>query len=457
MNRLFVVCLMLILFATNLFAAKVDIYRDFVFYETTLKNGFIGFNKDVDVRCNGKSVNLVTENTLKLKCFLCDLYNKKNELTKESEKLSSELKLIDSTIKNVKLNSNEFLQFNIKVADEISNIKSKQQDLLYEINKINNLFSKSAPDNVPYFVQDENCSLVKMKFSGVSFNIVNQLNVENIAGDKAKLRIIKKAKIVNKSGVDIVADEAKLMFKSSSSFQGELSFNPWVVNIFEPFKRFLKSKSVQKSDVFESKEEIVDKGNREYLIKNFVLPANGKEKDFILNSAVKIGDYELITYPYLNKNVFREISFELPFDLESNSWTVSIGDEQFSNITGKQVKNRYKLLAGKLYDVKVERKRILDFEESAGFFGNKKRINDGYIITLTNISNINSYSLKVVDRVPVSKNEKIEVKDVKVSEDKCSINSEGKVECNIVLPPNKSIDIKVTFTILYDKDVEITY
>ncbi|MGA1862938.1 DUF4139 domain-containing protein [Deferribacter thermophilus] len=439
--------------------STVNIYKDVIYYKPDLKSNFIGFNNSVNVKCNGDIAKLIAKDELNEKCYLCYYYNKNQSLTLQLEKLNTAYETTNILLKNVTVNSNDFFDFNQRLTNELFNIKSEIKKVNKELKEIDNVFKRSAPNNSPFYLETSKCDDIELKFSGIKFDLYNTLTVDSISENKAKIRVVKKVGLINKSGVDILAKEAKLFLKRSENVEGNLKFSPWLVDVFQPIRAFMKAKSIEKSDLsLEDYQEgsVESEGNRVYSIKNLVLPSDGSKKEFILNSMVVFADYGLITYPYLSKSVYREITFDVPFDLENNLWQIRIGNEVFSNVKGFLEKDRYTLLAGKVYDIKVDRNRLIDFQEEAGFFGNKKRIKDGYLISLSNISN-KSYLIKVVDRIPVSKNEKIKVEDVQINNDNCEIKKDGKLLCNIRLDSNQNVDIKVTFTILYDKDIEINY
>ncbi|KAA0257025.1 DUF4139 domain-containing protein [Deferribacter autotrophicus] len=445
------------LFTVNFgFASTVEIYRDITIYNTKLSDGFVGFNKDIKVLCDGEEHYIYPKGEVENSCYLCNIFKKVKSLDEQIIYLNYKENILDNVAKNFNIKDDNSFVLMDKISKEFTRIKINKERLEQEIDKLNTDFQLGAKSKLPYFTDTTSCKDLVLKFSGISFNIENELEVGQVAGNKAKVIVFKKINLQNKSGVDIRAEIANLYFKNSGGYQKGFTFEPLVIRQREMPKMLFKAAPATEKMDMAKPAKAKEKGNRVYTLNDLFLPSNGLRKMYIVNSAVKIADFNLMTYPYLSNEVYKEITFDVPFDIENNRWRVKIDGEVFTNVYGKLEDGRYRVVAGKLYDIKVERKRNIDYQERSGFFGNKKKITDGYKIVLTNVGS-KSYNVIVVDRVPVSADEKIEVKDVKVDNPSCSVGEKGKLTCSVEILPNDTVEINVSYTILYDKDIEITY
>ncbi|MGA1847086.1 DUF4139 domain-containing protein [Deferribacter abyssi] len=444
-----------LLFAANLgFASTVEIYKDIVIYHTRLSDSFVGFNENIKVLCDGDEYLVYPGSEVRNSCYLCNLFKKKKLLDEQLIYLNYKENVLSSVAKNYNINDDNSFVLLDKISKEFAKIKINKDELMQQIDKLNRKFKMGAKSKTPFFAEISDCKNTVLEFYGVSFDVVNELVVDQLAGNKAKITVYKKINLQNKSGIDINADAANLYFKESGGYQKEFTFTPLVIRPKEKSKMLFRSATKSSNRLMS--EQKMEKKNRVYTLNSLFLPSDGLKKTFIVNSAVKIADFNLITYPYLSKDVFREITFDTPYDIENNKWRVIIDGEVFSNVYGKFDNGKYKVFAGKMYDIKITKEKNIDYQESSGFFGNKKKISDGYKIVLTNVGN-KSYNLIVIDRVPVSADDRVEVKDVKIDNPSCRVDEQGKVTCNIEILPNNNVEINVNYTILYDKDIEITY
>jgi uncharacterized protein (TIGR02231 family) len=132
-----------------------------------------------------------------------------------------------------------------------------------------------------------------------------------------------------------------------------------------------------------------------------------------------------------------------------------IGDTYLSE---KKPGEPFSLNLGADRDVKVQRKKLKDKIKET-YFGTLQRDtvvrSFSYKITAENIKD-KPVTLKIVDRVPVSRTDKIEVKDIRLSPLPKESNYQDKEGVHLwvfQLPPGKTQEIDLDFTVAYPSDV----
>jgi bifunctional DNase/RNase len=108
---------------------------------------------------------------------------------------------------------------------------------------------------------------------------------------------------------------------------------------------------------------------------------------------------------------------------------------------------------GKDKGVVVERIQIESFQEK-NFFGNKVTETKGWDITVRNTKST-AINLNVLDQVPLSSNEDIEI-DLKERSGASFDESTGKLKWNIELEPGQAKTLRFVYEITYPDDQQIT-
>jgi uncharacterized protein (TIGR02231 family) len=128
-------------------------------------------------------------------------------------------------------------------------------------------------------------------------------------------------------------------------------------------------------------------------------------------------------------------------------------------ITEKKAGEDFQVSVGAVREVKVAREKVRDKikETSWGFDRNKVVRDIAYKITVENLKE-RTVKISVMDTIPVSRTDRIEVKDLKVTpdpSDKSYQNREGVYAWNLEVKPGSKQEISVEFTVTYPKDAFI--
>ena len=199
---------------------------------------------------------------------------------------------------------------------------------------------------------------------------------------------------------------------------------------------------------------------REYKIENLTLPSTGLPVNVQVTSWTSMLSCEIKAYPYTNARAFKVCSFEPKQQIDSNKWKVKSAKVTINkNAVGEYRDGKYNLYTKVEEDIKIIRKPIVKKERETGIFGGTARKKDGFVLTLTNKSD-KSKTLTLIDRIPTSTTDEIEVKLLEIKSDKkvnYKILKDGQVEMKITLAANVRKKIEVLFEISYDKDLKINY
>jgi len=454
-------------------SATLEVYQDQTIYKLNSKNKFIGFTSGIKTTCNDEDINLEYRQECKSFATACKLYNKLKDYRVELNKIDINLKTIDALIntKERELNANKLIENASIITQKKSDLTIKKENIINEIKIKSNKFNTITTHKEPLFLENECNGEIKViiPYSYINFKPIYEADIKN-----DKIKVIQKLEVTNKSGIDINAKEAIFYYRLSKEYINPINFTPWIAKEFKPILYKKKTKalsmrtkeleSIPSAEVVEPAvaeiPETVGKYNdsREYSITNLTLPTTNRSKK------VKILEYEskvkclLIAYPYTSKTAFNVCSFKPKYQIDNNNWIV----KENGSLINKKAIGRYENGMYKIYknidrDIKIVRKKIVSKERESGIFGGTRKQKDGYIIVVTNKSN-KKKNLKIIDRIPTSNTDKIEVKLLSIQPKiDYKLNNNGKIEMNLNLKAKENVAIKVIFELTYDKDLRIRY
>ena len=127
------------------------------------------------------------------------------------------------------------------------------------------------------------------------------------------------------------------------------------------------------------------------------------------------------------------------------------------NAYGEYEDGRYLLYTDRDDSITIRRIQLPEKDRSSGIFGGEIRKKDGILLEVQNRSK-EKKSLKIVERIPYSSTDKIEVKLLKVEGAKReNLGEYGKLVLRVDLGPGEGKKVKILFELRYDKDLKIVY
>ena len=116
---------------------------------------------------------------------------------------------------------------------------------------------------------------------------------------------------------------------------------------------------------------------------------------------------------------------------------------------------KFDLALGADEGISVKHKRVNKFTEDTGLTNSGKRITYEYLITIQN-NKRTAERVIVVDQLPISRNEKVVVRQVTPTAGELKPTDEGSLKWTLDLKPGEKRELPVKFTIEYPNDVAVT-
>ncbi len=457
-------------FVAFLGASTLDVYQDKSIYTYKSSSKYIGFSNDIDVRCDDKEVLTFLSDACPEDERLCKLSLDIKELSKQSGEISNTLLAIDAIINNITLNdiaSKDILEQSKKIAQEKTELTLQRDKIDKDISRKNTFFGLQASSLESLNLQ-ENCGGVlrlEIPTSRLSFANVYEANL--IGEDTIEIK--QSLQLSNTSGIDIKAGKAKLYYRDSQEYVAQRQFYPWIIRKREEIRASIK-KADSPAPIMMSKVgdiapaepsvEIQRTDEREYMIDNLDLPTSPKAKIYEIMSQKLSADCGVSAYSYMQEGAFYVCSFEPKVQIETNDMIVKKGDEILNaSARGEYRDGKYKIFISRDRDIKMSRKSIVTKDNESGIFGGNIKKKDGYELTLFNASE-KVKKINVIERIPVSTTQDIEVKLISiegVSKSQYTLGEDGKIDFDLTLKPKEKLEIKVLFELIYDKDISVSY
>jgi len=468
----------LLLLSSNFtFASTLAVYQDKSLYTYAQENTYLGMTRNVSAKCEGKTLETFatlscpdSQRLCKIFTTVDDAQHKVNTLKYNAETLNKLLTLAQPD----KIDASSWIDASERIAETKATLQRKEKAAVADLTMKRLLFTKQAP-SLQALTSAKVCATpveLSLPYGYVSFST----SYEAVLEEDIEVKVTQYLSILNRSGIDIQADEATFYHRSANQYVSVIDFNPWIVSKVKPRpKRSMRKKSAMSEPVMED-EVMVMSGNampapvrkvrasyvdaREYSIKDLLLPSTGVPLDVEVFTWTAAMDCALKVYPYINTNVFEVCTFTPKHQIESNLWKIKSGKTIINDRgVGRYSDEKYELYTKKDEDIKIVRKSIVKNERETGIFGTTVRKKDGYVLTLTNKSDKNK-TLTLIDRIPTSDNEAIKVKLLSVnSKNKIDYvnDKEGKIEMHLKFTAKESKKIEILFEIAYDKELKVRY
>jgi len=466
---------LLLLSSSMAYSSTLSVYQDQSNYNYLPKSSFIGLTKGVKAKCNGNTMGLHVIASCPVDKRLCkDLTSlKKTEQKLNSIKSNSKvLEQLISLPQPTTFDATAWIKSANIVGEEQAKLFEEAKRTTEELRVEQRAFQKQAPSkNV--LISHEICTNemeLTIPYAYLSFSTSYEADIVN----EKEVKVTQYLSIINRSGIDIKADSAMFYYRSANQYVRPVHFNPWIVSKYEPLaERKVTTRSMSKNMKISSMamaDEVsfvapptpvasyIDA--REYQINNLDLPSTGLPVDVQVTSWNSPLTCEIKAYPYVNTRAFSVCSFEPKHQIDSNNWKIRSGKVTINEkAVGQYHNGKYDLYTEIEKDIKILRKPIVKKERETGIFKGTARKKDGFVLTLTNKSE-KGKTITLIDRIPASITDEIEVKLLEIRSDK-KVNykmlKDGKIEMKIALSGQESKKIEVLFEISYEKDLKISY
>ncbi|MFT7880693.1 MAG: DUF4139 domain-containing protein [Sulfurimonas sp.] len=463
--------LSLVLATTLSHASSLQVYQDTAAYTYTPQSHYLGMSEGVSATCQGQPLVLEQKAVCENGDRLCRTFYALETAQEELDGLKSNIALLDkitALYQPTTLDAERTIDAARKISNERARLVAEHQreKRILELQK--KAFSKQTRARLPLYYR-QLCDLpTTLKFPQGSINF--RAYYEADLSKEGKVKVTHYLAVTNRTGVDIIADDATFYYRRAQRTVRPVYFHPWIIREYQPPQprtQSLSKKSARMMDravagVAESaplpRAKYIDA--REYQVAQLDLPSTGEPVHVMADSWSTAMECGLQLSPYANLSVYEQCSFTPQTQIENHTWKIKEGEALIAQRAfGEYREKTYQLYTKVDEDIKVMRKPIVRTEKDTGFFGSRVRKKDGYTLTLTNKSDKRK-AVKVTERIPTSTTEAIEVKLLKISSEKkvdYRLLKEGKVEMDVVLTPGEEKNIEVLFEIIYDKEIQVSY
>ena len=113
-----------------------------------------------------------------------------------------------------------------------------------------------------------------------------------------------------------------------------------------------------------------------------------------------------------------------------------------------------KMYFGEDGQIKVKYEQVKKEKINPGFLGKTEKLHLVYKITVQNLRK-NAAEIELMDQLPISQNDKIEIKDINIQPTQAKKDEKGILTWKLTLAPQEKKEITLEFTIEYPKDATI--
>lgn len=189
------------------------------------------------------------------------------------------------------------------------------------------------------------------------------------------------------------------------------------------------------------------------------IPSDGSAQKVPIAAAKLAANPEYLTVPKRQQTAFltTKVVNSTDFPLLAGAMNVFL-DGTFvatSNLRTVMAGEKFDLALGADEGISVKHKRVQKFTEDTGLTNSGKRITYEYLLTIQN-NKKSAERVIVVDQLPLSRNEKIVIKQLAPAASEVKPTDEGTLKWTLDLKPGEKREITVKFTVDHPNDVNVT-
>ena len=189
------------------------------------------------------------------------------------------------------------------------------------------------------------------------------------------------------------------------------------------------------------------------------VPSDNSPQKIPVTTAALAANPEYLTTPKLQPAAFltAKVANTSEFPLLGGAMNVFLDGTFVATSALRTVmpEEKFELALGVDEGIAVKHKRVKRFAEDTGLTNSGKRVTYEYLLTLQN-NKKTAARVVVADQIPVSRNEKIVVKQLAPDAKEFKPTAEGALKWTLDLKPAEKRELTVKFSIDYPNDVQVT-
>ncbi|MBA3848452.1 MAG: hypothetical protein C0502_00470 [Opitutus sp.] len=189
------------------------------------------------------------------------------------------------------------------------------------------------------------------------------------------------------------------------------------------------------------------------------IPSDGTAQKVPITSARFAANPEYLTVPKRQQTAFltAKVINSSDFPLLAGAMNVFLDDTfvATSHLRTVMAGEKFDLALGADEGIAVKHKRVQKFTEDTGLTNSGKRITYEYLLTIQN-NKRTAERVIVVDQLPLSRNEKIVIKQLAPAAGEVKPTDEGALKWTLDLKPGEKRELTVKFTVEHPNDVNVT-
>jgi uncharacterized protein (TIGR02231 family) len=188
------------------------------------------------------------------------------------------------------------------------------------------------------------------------------------------------------------------------------------------------------------------------------IPSDGASHKVPIDAQKIKANFDYVSVPKLNEAMFLRGSLKnslayplLPGNADLFIIQDFVGSTEIPYVAANE---EAKMYFGEDGQVKVKYEQVKRQKVSPGFLGKTEKLQLVYKITVQNFRK-NAAQIEIMDQLPVSQSDRIEIKDVNIQPPPGKKDDKGILTWTLTLAPQEKKEITIDFTIEYPKDATI--
>lgn len=349
----------------------------------------------------------------------------------------------------------ELEQRRLQGQQQLKDLKRQRQQWRHQLQAI-------TTSNKPAYLPQGFQGSIEVQGRGIPWQLQQEVHLpEDMTSftGAAQVELVRLLQVRNKTGMELDVPNAYLYLDPLSRYLRLPRFSPLRLHPREKNKarrmqeaRTLAASAPARSDSQASPRRL---SAVRYDLGPLQLASDNRQVQKELERYTVTAQLQRRVWPYRSSHVYRAIAVHPPFVSQNQNWRVVQGQQVWQQQHARPGnKGRICIPAGVDRQIRVQRDKITEFAEKEGIFNKRRLQRRGYRLEISNRAQT-ARSLQIIDRLPVSTDERIQVEQVAFTGPRPQQLPEGKLRWQVELGAGETQQLKVTYAIISDPDIQV--
>ncbi|MGC9352041.1 MAG: DUF4139 domain-containing protein, partial [Sulfurovum sp.] len=315
-------------------ASSLQVYQDTARYTYSPESLYLGMSEGVSATCEGQPIPLEQKAVCENGDRLCSAFHALQAAQEQLDGLKNNIAFLDkitALYQPTTLDADSTIDAARKISSERARLVAEhaREKRIFTLQE--KAFAKQTGAGLPLYYRQLCDAPTKLQFPHGSINFRTYYEAD--LSEAGRVKVTQYLAVTNRTGVDIIADDATFYCRRAQHTVRPVYFHPWIIREYQPPQPRRQSLSKNRAMMMDSAAvEVMGESvpvptakyvdAREYQVAHLDLPSTGETVNVVANSWSTAMECSLHLSPYANLSVYEQCSFTPKTQIENHTWKI---------------------------------------------------------------------------------------------------------------------------------------